>query len=269
MYNNIRLLCLDIDGTLLNSNNKLPLENRAAINWISEKGVKFSLVSARPPQAIVPIMEAVGVNGPIASFCGALITDNGKRLHDCQIDNDTVKLIAGEACLHNVHVSIYRDKEWFVSKNDEWSKNESDITGVYPTDAGVNNWDKGGAHKLLCMGEAAGISALANELKNAGLPVKMLRSKSEYLEIIPETAGKAEAVRILCGCLDIPLENVMAIGDHDTDSAMLKEAGLGVAMGNGSEKAKQAAKFITLSNDEAGVAYAIRNMAYIDSKIKE
>ncbi len=260
MCSDIRLLCLDIDGTLLDSNNTLPLENRAAIHWISEKGVKFSLISARPPQAVLPIMEAVGVNGPMASFCGALIMDSGKKLHDCRIGNEAVERITEEACRHNVHISIYRDEEWCVSKNDRWSQNESDITGVYPTATGIGEWDKGGAHKLLCMGEAAEISTLMESLKNADLPVKILRSKSEYLEIIPEAVGKAEAVRILCSCLDIPLENVMAIGDHDTDQAMLKEAGCGVAMGNGSDKAKQAARFITLSNDEAGVAYAIRHM---------
>ena len=89
------------------------------------------------------------------------------------------------------------------------------------------------------------------------LPVQLVRSKDTYLEILPPLAEKGVALQAMCRKLGIPVRQSMAMGDHDNDCGMLRAAGLGVAMGNGSAAAKAAADVCTSTNDDAGVARAI------------
>ena len=253
----LRLLCLDIDGTLLDTAHHLPPENRAAVQYPAEKGVCICLLSARPPQAIAPIAQALGVPGPVASFGGALIQAGEQRIFDRRLPVEAVRTVLRLAP-QDISVSLYRDTAWFVEREDRWNAAEGNITGLCPTVAPLEDTLAAGApHKLLCMGEAADIDRFDAILRKEALVVDLLRSKDEYLEIMPQRAGKAEALLTVCHHLGITPEQAMAIGDHDIDCALLRAAGVGVAMGNGSPAARQAADWIAPDNDHAGVAAAV------------
>lgn len=253
----LRLLCLDIDGTLLDTAHHLPPENRAAVQYAAEKGVCICLLSARPPQAIAPIAQALGVPGPVASFGGALIQTGEQRIFDRRLPAETVQAVLRLAP-QDISLSLYRDTDWFVEREDRWNTAEGNITGLRPTVAPLEDELAAGApHKLLCMGEAACIDRFYAMLQKETLAVELLRSKDEYLEIMPRQAGKAEALLTVCRHLGIASEQAMAIGDHDIDCALLRAAGVGVAMGNGSPAARQAADWIAPDNDHAGVAAAV------------
>ena len=77
-----RLLCMDIDGTLLNSAHKLPLANREAVQFAAKNGVTICLMSARPPRAVFPIRDALGVDGPLVCCGGGLILSGKNRMAD-------------------------------------------------------------------------------------------------------------------------------------------------------------------------------------------
>lgn len=254
----LRLLCLDIDGTLLDTAHQLPPENRAAVQYAAAKGVCICLLSARPPQAIAPIAQALGVPGPIASFGGALIAEGEKRIFDRRLPVDAVQTVIRLAQQQGVSLSLYRDTDWFVEREDRWSEGEGLITGLHPTVVTLEDTLAAGApHKLLCMGEAARIDSFYQILQKQAIAAELLRSKDEYLEIMPQQAGKAEALLTVCRHLGIASEQAMAIGDHDIDCALLRAAGVGVAMGNGSDAARQAADWFAPDNDHAGVAAAV------------
>jgi hydroxymethylpyrimidine pyrophosphatase-like HAD family hydrolase len=85
-------------------------------------------------------------------------------------------------------------------------------------------------------------------------------SKSNYLEIIPPGVNKAKAVAELAQTLGVELSQVAALGDGENDVEMLKEVGLGIAMGNACDDAKAAAGWLTGTNDEGGVAQAVRRL---------
>lgn len=253
----LRLLCLDIDGTLLDTAHHLPPENRAAVQYAAEKGVCICLLSARPPQAIAPIAQALGVPGPVASFGGALIQAGEQHIFDRRLPAEAVRAVLRLAS-QDISLSLYRDTAWFVEREDRWNAAEGDITGLRPTVASLEDTLAAGApHKLLCMGEAADIDRFYEVLRKEALAVDLLRSKDEYLEIMPRQAGKAEALLTVCHHLGIVSKQAMAIGDHDIDCALLRAAGVGVAMGNGSLAARQAADWIAPDNDHAGVAAAV------------
>lgn len=256
----IQLLCLDIDGTLLNSMHRLPPENRAAVREAERRGVTVCLMSARPPGAVVPIVQELGITGPMACYNGGLILQQDICLADQRIANEIGLRVQQETQRCGVHLSVYRDWDWLIEKADRWSVQESAITGLVPTEVPLRETlhaGESGAHKYLCMGEPEKINTIAAVLDALHLPVQLVRSKDTYLEILPLHADKAFAMTTLCRTFGITAEQTMSIGDHDNDCGMLRAAAYGVAMGNASKKAKQAAAWQTRSNDEAGVAYAI------------
>jgi len=85
-------------------------------------------------------------------------------------------------------------------------------------------------------------------------------SKPDYLEIIPTGVNKAKALAQVVRTLGLELSHVAAVGDGLNDLEMLKEVGLGIAMGNAAESVKSAAKWVTGTNDEEGVAKAVARL---------
>lgn len=252
---------MDIDGTLLNSAHELPSGSREAVRSAAKNGVTICLMSARPPQAVFPIRDALGVDGPLACCGGGLILQGENRLADSRLTCACTQTVLRETQARGIHLSVYRDLDWIIAAEDEWSRAEAQITGVQPTVAPLEtlftDWGDAGAHKLLCMGEKNKIDELIPVLEAKHLPMTLVRSKDEYLEVIPAGAGKDTAMYVLCEALDITPDEVMALGDHDIDAPLLRAAGLGIAMGNASPIARAAADELTDSCDADGAAHAI------------
>ena len=135
----IRLMCIDIDGTLLDARHQLPPENRAAVCWAAGHGAAVCLMTARPPGATLPIQKELGVDGPVACFGGGLVEWSGERLRDCRIQARTAALLVQECAVRRLHVSVYRDTHWYVEREDAWSLQETHITGLVPICAELEN----------------------------------------------------------------------------------------------------------------------------------
>lgn len=252
---------MDIDGTLLNSAHELPPASREAVQFAAKNGVTICLMSARPPRAVFPIRDALGVDGPLACCGGGLILQGDKRLADSRLSCACAQTVLRETKARGIHLSVYRDLDWLIAAEDEWSRAEAQITGVQPAVAPLEtlfaDWGDAGAHKLLCMGGKSQIDEMLPVLEAKHLSMTLVRSKDEYLEVIPAGAGKDTAMHVLCDSLDITPDEVMALGDHDIDAPLLRAAGLGIAMGNASPIARAAADEVTDSCDADGAAHAI------------
>ena len=159
-----RLLCMDIDGTLLNSAHELPPASREAVRSAAKNGVTICLMSARPPQAVFPIRDALGVDGPLACCGGGLILQGENRLADSRLTRACTQTVLRETKARDIHLSVYRDLDWLIAAEDGWSRAEAQITGVQPTVAPLEtlftDWGDAGAHKLLCMGEKSQIDEM-------------------------------------------------------------------------------------------------------------
>ncbi len=252
-----RAVFSDIDGTLLNSRHQISPKTAQAIQRIVKQGIPFIPVSARPPLAITPCTEQLQTKNAIICYSGALILDADLQpLYSVAIDNtDLARLEADLADYHHLSINHYANLDWFSNDlSNDWTIQEGEITGL---SAAAKPTHLSEVHKILVMGEASEIKALEDKLKPQYPQLSIHRSKNEYLEIMNKQATKSNAIRFMERRLNVSGEDVVAFGDNFNDLDMLEYAGLSVAMGNAPEPIKQAAKRITASNDEDGIALVL------------
>ncbi len=265
--NKIKMICLDIDGTLLNSQHKISQKTNDIIRVAAnEKQIPVILVSARMPKGILFLQKELNIRQPIICYSGALVIDAKANILSSSgiaiLDVTQVYSFVKEL---NVHMSLYKDDEWYIEELDEWAKQESEITNITPnitsfTDL-LNTWENenSGPNKILCMGKPNDIKLLNAKIKSVhSSDLNVYPSKPTYLEIMPNNASKTSAIEILMQKLNIQRSEIIAIGDNYNDIDMIEFAGIGIAMGNAPDKVKQYADDITFSNDEDGVAQAIK-----------
>lgn len=261
------MLCLDIDGTLLNSNFEITAGNRSAIRAASEKaGVMVVLVSARMPQGMYFLVDEIGISSPLISYNGALIFDEHRRvISEDVIPVPCIERIYRELRNSGLSFNYYRGDHWFVEKESEWTKQESIITGVIPEIVPhaelMRMWTatQSGPNKILLMGEGSAVQEADHVIENLGMgEILSFPSKTTYYEIIPSSVSKTKAIQILQEKYGIHTEQILAIGDNFNDIDMLIHSGLGIAMGNAPDKVRQMANEVTETNDNDGVALAIR-----------
>lgn len=257
-----KIVCSDIDGTLLNKDRELSSKTIEVVKSISP--VPFILISSRMPRAMFHLQKELGItNLPMIAYNGALLIDQEKVLYSSEIDSKIAKQIA-EFCQNtSIHTSLYHNDEWFVPAMDYWAERERNNTKVIPQvnpiSKTLETWleQQKGLHKIMCMGEENEIERLAiflqKEFKNE---VIGYRSKATYLEISPRNISKRTAIDILLKVKypTIGLENVIAFGDNYNDVEMLQSVGVGVAVENAISEVHAIAKNKTLSNKDDGVA---------------
>lgn len=262
-----KMICLDIDGTLLNSQHRISETTKEVIQTVSSKmQIPVILVSARMPKGILFLLEELKVRSPIICYSGALIVDEKNEI----LSNINIPILELKHILKliremGIHISLYKDDEWYVEKIDKWAEQEGRITNMTPFIANFDDlaclWEKEkvGPNKILCMADCGKIKELKAKIKACNFNnLNVYLSKPTYLEIMPSSASKTSAIEVLCKKYNIQSSEIIAIGDNFNDINMIEFAGLGIAMGNAPDEVKQYADYITLSNDEDGVAKAIK-----------
>lgn len=262
--NNFKMICLDIDGTLLNSNHEITENVKEAINIVAnEKKIPVILVSARMPKGITFLQRELGIEQPIICYSGALILDKDNEVLSKEfIDISSLENIYKLVSENNIHMSLYKDNEWYIEEMDYWAKQESEITNIIPKVANFNElieeWEIEGTgpNKILCMANPDEINFLKENTKTSDLNI--YPSKPTYLEIMPTNASKTSAINVLQKKFNVEKSEIIAMGDNYNDIDMIEYAGLGIAMGNAPEDVKKHANDITSTNNEDGVAEALK-----------
>ncbi|MDR3598378.1 Cof-type HAD-IIB family hydrolase [Clostridium sp.] len=263
--NNFKMICLDIDGTLLNSNHQITKRVKSAINVVAnEKKIPVILVSARMPKGITFLQRELEIEQPIICYSGALILDKDNNVLSKEFINvinlnEVYKLTKS----NNIHMSLYKDNEWYIEEMDYWAKQESEITNIIPKITNfkelMEQWKQEGTgpNKILCMAKPEEIKILKENINDGDLNI--YPSKPTYLEIMPNKASKTSAINCLQKEFNIEDKSqIIAMGDNYNDIDMIEYAGLGIAMGNAPEDVKKHADYVTLTNDEDGVAEALK-----------
>lgn len=267
----IAAVCTDIDGTLLDSRRELSSRTIEAVKRINNAGIPLILASSRMPSAMRHLQKQLGIlNLPMICFNGGyVILDAGYSSSTVILNSVTIPLsicsAIGELAGSTIHVSLYTEDQWFAPMVDQWTEREQSITKVnatiLPFSSVMSRWEMAGlgAHKVMCMGDEGGIADLYSELKGMFFDeLHVYRSRPTYLEIAPKVVSKATALGLVMKeRFNTDLSQVMSFGDNYNDIDMIRNSGLGIAVGNAIQEVKDVAKEVTLGSKEDGVAVAI------------
>ncbi|MBS9522551.1 HAD family phosphatase [Litoribacter ruber] len=266
---NIRAICTDIDGTLLNKDREISQRTIQAIQSLP-KDFPIILASSRMPSAMIHLQKVLDrIENPLICYNGGYVVHylsaDRQILGDVCIPLDICEKIQNLSKGTAIHVSLYGRDDWFAPRMDFWTKREIRNTKVSPSiqpfTSVIDHWnDKGcGAHKVMCMGPAEEIQALFDQLTDTiSQEVHLYRSKDTYIEIAPKKISKASALKdVLSFNYDIDMSEVMAFGDNYNDMDLLQAVGHGVAVGNARPEVKAVANEITTPSIEDGVAEMI------------
>ena len=267
-----RLLCLDLDGTLLDSEKVLRPKEIEAIRRAAAAGARIVLNSARMPAGVEPTEQALGV--PCIKICdgGSYILDGDTCISSVHFSAQSMRDIYRKCAVkYQINLWIFQDRDWYVTGMDDRTRKEIEIIGCRPQFADAeelaDRWEaeKTGPSKLLLNARPNVIDKIKGEMEEnirQGIwtDISMAKSADFFLEIFPANIDKGSVLRSVSQLENIPLSETAAFGDHEMDIPMIRTAGLGVAMENAVPPLKDIADYITLSNDADGVAFAIDRM---------
>lgn len=268
-----RLICLDIDGTLLDDGKKLDPQVRQAVQDASGMGIEIVLASGRMPAGVELIEKELGVDCIKICNAGTYVILGNQRFSAEYLLPRTMKIVYEDIADKNqVPLWIFQEREWFVTGIDQHIEREIEIIQYQPkiadADKLAEQWEKEGTgpNKLLIAAAPEKIKAIYGQMKEQALPDIDIACSAEHLiEIFPKGVTKRTALIKICEKLQIKPQETIAIGDQEVDIPLIEAAGVGIAMGNAIEELKQKADYITRSNNEAGVAHALEH--YLKSSI--
>jgi len=269
----IELIAIDMDGTLLNPQHEITPAVKQALTAAIKKGVHVVLATGRPLIGIKRYLEELDLQKE-GFYC---ISNNGALIHnakDGSIFAETTLNFAdylyfeGLARKLGVGFHALSHSELYTANKDisPYSVHESFTTGIPLRYRSVEQMDPTLRFPKVMMIDNpelldVAISQIPHEAKER---YTIMKSSPYFLEILDKTVNKGTGVQKLAEKLGIPRENIMTLGDQENDIAMLEYAGLGVAMDNALDSVKAVSQFVTKSNTEDGVAYAVEKFVLND-----
>lgn len=262
------MIVLDLDGTLTNNKKVITPRTKQALMQAQAAGVHVVLASGRPTYGIIPLAKELELKengGFILAFNGGKIIDcaNNKVILEQKLDEQLVPLLYEEAVKAGMEILTYqREGIAATNKDDKYVQEEAfinkmpvmqydDFLGqlVYPI------------NKCLIVGNPTPLHELELRLaKELEGKMEVYRSADFFLECVPLGIDKARSLDRLITSLGIRREEIIACGDGYNDLSMIRFAGLGVAMANAAEDIRSEADFVTLSNEEDGVAHVVEHL---------
>ncbi|MFL6554886.1 MAG: Cof-type HAD-IIB family hydrolase [Bacillus sp. (in: firmicutes)] len=276
----MKLIALDMDGTTLSSTNEISPENIKAIKKAQGLGHIVMILSGRAPESINELLDIYDLNCPIGGSNGTAVFADGKLLELTSLTSIQDKKTTDEIEKEIVPFKIYTNKGIYV--HSEWSARLEKVisSGVVPAEYyGDENYGK-----MTRIPEGAlFFDDMETLLKDQELTIQkffilvldpsqrdrlldsmesiadvyVTTSSPFNIEVMNINGNKGNGLKVMANYLNIPLEETVAIGDQYNDIPMFKVAGFSIAMGNAEEEIKSMSDYITLTNDENGVAYAI------------
>ena len=261
----IKLVTIDLDGTLFDNLKNVSEENKIAISKCKSLGVKIVIATGRPISGVKPLLDLLGLNTKddyVILYNGAKIINCNtyEEIYSSNISGKDVKKLYMESKKLNVFFHAFRSNgELITPLSNQYTDVEANINHIKDNYHDIVSLkDDELFLKAMMVGSDFDVSRIINEIDNKYKDkYSMLRSSKIFLEFLDKHTSKGEALKSLAKYLNIDLKDTMAIGDAGNDIPMIKAAGVGVAMENSFPEVKKIADFITLSNLESGVAYAL------------
>lgn len=262
-----KLIVSDLDDTLLGDDLIISERNKEVISEAMKSGYMFTIATGRATEAAVTYANELNITLPIITYQGACIYDCSKNeyIHSDELEKSKILSVIEYAEKNNIHCNIYTDGVIYIKEHNKWSeyygKLSKELEKVCVGSLLDFDFDK--TIKLILIDDYDKLETIKTEVEElVNDKINIFYSKSNFIEITNEKATKGNAVEKLAQMYGIDMKDVIAIGDSYNDLTMIQRAGLGVCMENGRDDVKKAADYITLSNEDNGVAEAIDRFVF-------
>lgn len=263
-----KLIAMDLDGTLNNDEKRITEQTRLALMNAQQNGIRLALASARPSPGLFrerDVLQMQEYGGLLMSYNGGRIVDaaDGQVLFETAMDPEETRMVLRQ--LEKLPVTPILDDgvQFYVTdKNGYKVDYECRNNNMVCTELGnLAEFLTFAPIKILMSVLPEQIAEVQAEIASFLPPsLTVVQTAAFYLEVIPSVINKGQGIRDICRVLGISPAEVIAFGDAQNDIPMLQEAGMGVAMGNASDAVKAAADYVTLSNNEDGIAAALETL---------
>jgi Cof subfamily protein (haloacid dehalogenase superfamily) len=260
----IKLIAMDLDDTLFRSDLTISFWSRRVLARAARKGVEIVPATGRTPQSIMNFAKKYKfdryVHYYIAENGAIILNAQGQEIERSLIPPETALSVYKLADAEGFSVQKYAGDTIFISRRNEFTDYDQKLTGLKQIiEKDFAKLLDTGCTKLLIPGDPMTLKPLESILKTyLGSDATVFTSKPYFLEILPPNCNKGTALAKITDVADISREETMAFGDSMNDEAMVRWAGIGVAMKNGEEAIKKAAHLVTgETNNDDGVARTI------------
>jgi Cof subfamily protein (haloacid dehalogenase superfamily) len=258
----IRLLAIDLDGTLVNDRLEMHPRDVAAIKAATAAGVTVVLATGRMFKSSLRYARPLGLTGPIINYQGAVVREitSGDVWYRCELTVPMQQRVLAFAEPRDWHVNVYVEERVYTAR----ARPEADLYAriamvPYEVVGPLSKWVSRDSTKMVLvdLDPAEVPSRIAELTAWTGDLGRVTRSLDWFVEVVNPEVSKSRALAMVADRLGIAQAEVCAIGDNLNDEDMVRWAGFGVAMGNAPEALKAVAKYVTARIGEAGVARVI------------
>lgn len=291
----MKLIAIDLDGTLLSHKMEITEENLRAIREAQNQGNMVMICSGRAPEDIQQILNKYDLPIPLAGSNGSVVQAQGRVLQSVSMNREdiieTAETLDEERFPYRIYTNygIYIPADWSdrveLAMKQEQIKVEGLSEEIYqkiteqPQKSSLINFfdhyselfdreDLTIQKFFVLTLNASSKTALAGSLEGIST-IGITSSSPLNIEVMDQHGNKGSALKKVAEHYNIPLRDTVAIGDNFNDIPMLEAAGLSVAMGNAEPQVKAVCDVVTLSNDENGVAHAINNYVLTPIQAKQ
>lgn len=286
-----KLAAIDLDGTMLNSYGVISSSTKSILQQKIKEGMEIVLASGRTISSIMPFVEEIGGINYIIAGNGSILYDikNKQILFDKFIPKQKILEIVKVCEENSIFYTVYTKNEiitktlkynvlyYHKSNLQKEEEKRTKITIVENIPEYIKNCEQDNYLKIMICDESELIfNSIINKLKNiknieildvGHMSRKIIKDGTEevpieycYTEVSLENVDKWNTIEFLIEKLNIKKEEVIAIGDNVNDKNMIKNCGLGIAMGQSAPDVKKVANKITLTNDEDGVGKILKEI---------
>ncbi|KEI03302.1 Cof-type HAD-IIB family hydrolase [Clostridium botulinum] len=272
-----KLICLDMDGTLLNTNKKISDRSKRAIKKAHEQGVKIAISTGRIFTSAKYYAHMLEISAPIIASNGAYIREKDK--------NEIIykSILSKDQCRDIINITKKYDFNFYLNTCDTIISSKPypkgytylEMSNDLPEDMKIKlevNTDleeeavkrNGEIIKAICISNDSEMLEKARQEVLSLKSLELVSSLGDNFEIMNKGVSKGRGVQELAKFYGLTREEVICMGDGENDLSMIEYAGLGIAMGNAPEFIKEKANYITDTNDDDGVAKAIEKFVLFD-----
>ncbi|SHJ36857.1 hypothetical protein SAMN02745975_01933 [Geosporobacter subterraneus DSM 17957] len=260
-----KMVAIDLDDTLLDNDNQISRQNKEVIERLLDKGMIVTIISGRSYASIKRYVDLLRLKHLCGSLNGAsiILPENDEIVYRRAIHHDICRELIIEIEPLGVHINYYHDSKVLSSKQTKQAEAYMQLTNIeIDYVSSLKEYSREyAATKILLIDDNEKLEPIRQKISPKFIEnVNISYSKPIFLEIFNKDVSKGKALQYIAEYYGIQREEIIAIGDGETDISMIEYAGIGIAMGNSSQRVKEKANYIAETNQQNGVAKILEKL---------